>query len=188
MAQLKAVLEEQTSVSEEVYQKLVSIATTSTLNPDEFWLESGMISTHIAFIESGYMRRFYLLENGKDITDTFFFEGNFSGDLPSILSGEPTYASEVAVEPTKLVIWNYEELNRLALENHGVEHLLRVVTQFGFASFYQRMKSFIIEKPAERYKRLITEQPNIMQRVKQYHIATYLGITPQHLSRIRAQW
>ena len=65
------------------------------------------------------------------------------------------------------------------------EHLLRIMLERTFLTFYQRSVSFVTDSPKERYASLIETQPEVLQRATQYHIASYLGITPQHLSRLR---
>lgn len=167
-------------------QQLIGLARKKELNVGDFWLREGMLAKQVAFIEKGYLRKYYLKE-GKEVTDFFYFENSFTGDLPSILSQQPTYSYVVAMEPSSLITWNYSDLNKLGQTSLNIEHLLRTMTERGFVTFYQRTKSFIMQNPKERYATLIEEQPQVHQRATQYHIASYLGITPQHLSRIRAQ-
>lgn len=173
------------SVTRDDYELLVEISTSRRLEKGAFWLREGMVGKDVAYIKKGYLRKYYI-QKGNDITDYFYLDGNFTGDLPSILSGNPTYSFIEAMENTELLVWTYESLNDLAEKSFNIEHLLRKITELGFVTFYNRTKSFITQSPKERYDFLMNEQPQILQRATQYHIASFLGITPQHLSRIRA--
>ena len=186
MNQFFSIIKNSVSLEEEELGHLVNLARKRTLNVGEYWLREGTVAKQVAFIEKGYLRKYYVKE-GKEITDFFYLENSFTGDLPSILAQQPTYANVVAMEPTVILAWNYSDLNKLGRTTWNVEHLLRTMSERGFITFYQRTKSFIMQSPYERYCTLVTEQPEVLQRATQYHIASYLGITPQHLSRIRAK-
>jgi len=91
------------------------------------------------------------------------------------------------MEPTVLVTFRYSDLNNLSHKYPNIDHLLRVNVERSFITFHQKAISFILKSPKQRYEELVAEYPQILQRVTQYHIASYLGITPQHLSRLRGQ-
>lgn len=159
---------------------------TIVLEKGDFWIEADKMNRQIGFVEKGYLRSYYL-RDGKEMTDSFYFEDDFTADLPSILGTTPPAANIIAMENSTLVIFSYDEFNKLCSSVPHFEHLYRLLIELTFLRFYDRTISFIRETPKERYERLLSSQPKIFQRVTQYHIASYLGITPQHLSRIRSK-
>lgn len=165
--------------------RIIDLTFIEELNTGDYWFQSGMIAKHVAFIYSGYLRKYFIVD-GIEKTDFFYFENSFTGDLPSILSNSPCKSFNIAMEPTTLIALPFYQLNELALKSSNIEHMLRQFIQLGFVKYYDKATAFLLKSPKERYKDLISEYPEISKRVKQYHIASYLGITPQHLSRIRA--
>ncbi|MBI5464611.1 MAG: Crp/Fnr family transcriptional regulator [Ignavibacteriales bacterium] len=156
------------------------------LEKGNYWIEAGRKNRQIGFLDAGYLRKYYLKE-GNEITDYFYFENDFTADLPSILSNTPPAASIVAMQNSSLVTFSYDDFNELCSASPPLEHLHRLIIEITFLRFYDRAVSFIMATPRERYDRLVSSRPDILQRVAQHHIASYLGMSPQHLSRIRAK-
>lgn len=156
------------------------------LDKGDYWLEIGKRNHNIAFVENGYLRKFYL-KDGNEITDFFYFDNDFSADLPSIIGNSNSDANIIAMEKTKLVIFSYKEFNKLCEQSQTLEHLYRIIVEQTFLRFYKRTVSFISQSPKERYNNLFLSNPKILQKATQYHIASYLGISPQHLSRLRGE-
>ena len=90
------------------------------------------------------------------------------------------------MKPTSLLVFSYHELDKLSKESRNIEHLMRIFAELAFVRYYNKATSFLLQSSKERYEELIRSQPQVLQRATQYHIASYLGITPQHLSRLRA--
>ena len=149
-------------------------------------MESGKRNDKVAFLEDGYLRKFYV-KNGYEITDSFYFGNDFCTDLPSIIGNTLPYASIVAMQKTTLTILSYSDFNELCQNSLALEHLLRILIESTFLRFYKRTLSFVLQTPKERYEELLIANPQIIQKATQYHIASYLGISPQHLSRLRAK-
>ena len=184
--QLSRFLKEISSLTTEEIGEMVSITTGLTLPKGDFWIREGMRVDRVAFIEKGCLRKYYL-KDGKEITDEFYFEDSFSADIPSIVNGTNAIANFQAMEETELLVFPFKSLEKLAERNHHIEHFVRLMIQQAFINFYNRTASFILNSPKERYHQLMNRHPEVLQRVTQYHIASYLGITPQHLSRLRAR-
>lgn len=182
---LFAILNQYTTLTDEDKSALEGIIKIKSLQVGEFWYYEGLYAKNIAFISEGYLRKYFVVD-GVEKTDFFYFENSFTGDLPSILENRPCKSYNVAMEPTTLLSIPYSELYKIAEDSKNFERLLRIFAEQGFVTYYNRTTSFILKSPKERYLELIEKQPQIIQRAKQYHIASYLGITPQHLSRIRA--
>lgn len=173
-------------LSEKDNEDILGIIKTRQIKKGHYWLEEGKANKHIAFIEKGYLRKYYIKE-GNEITDAFYFENDFCADLPSIIGKTKPAASIIAMEPTLLTTFAYAEFNQLCQGSMALEHLSRLLVESTFLTFYNRTVSFILQTPKERYQELVTSKPSTIQRATQYHIASYLGIGPQHLSRLRAK-
>ena len=173
-------------LSDKDCSSLNEILNITDLNKGEYWIKADKKNYNIAFIEEGYLRKFYIKE-GKEITDFFYFENDFSADLPSIIGNTNSQASIVAMQKTKLTTFSYSDFNELCKQSPNLEHLHRVIVELTFLRFYKRSVSFILQTPNERYNDLMISYPNVFQKAAQYHIASYLGISPQHLSRLRGQ-
>jgi len=173
-------------LSEEEREAIRSIVTIQELKKNELWLQEGKKAQLFGFVQKGYLRKFYWLD-GNEVTDYFYLDNSFAGDVPSILSKKPAIANLVAMEPTTILSIPAEKIYSLCSQYPNIEHLMRVLIEQAFITFYYRSTGFILSTPKERYEKLVDEQPEVLQRVAQYHIASYLGITPQHLSRLRAE-
>lgn len=168
-------------------KKIQALVNIQKLDIGDYWFFAGKKTNKVAFISKGYLRKYFIVD-GNEKTDFFYFENSFTGDLPSIISNEGCKSYNIAMEPTELLTISYPKLNKLANDSGNIERLLRKVTEQGFVMYYNRATSFLLKSPKERYLDLMKFHPNILQRVTQYHIASYLGITPQHLSRLRASF
>ena len=150
----------------------------------EFFVRQGETCRHLAFINEGLMRLYYDVE-GEEHVRQFHFERSFCGEYQSFLTEKPALMSLQALEDTELLIISRKELNDLFRMNQEFERLGRILAEQSFIFVSQRFASMLLESPEERYSHLVQERPKVLQRVPQYMIASYLGITPQALSRIR---
>jgi CRP-like cAMP-binding protein len=172
-------------LSEEDCDNLLTILKTKRLKKGDYWLEEGKMNYNVAFVEEGYLRR-YWLKDGNEITDTFYFENDLCVDLPSIIGRTKPLSNVIAMQDTSLTIFSYPEFNKLCEKSMALEHLNRILVEHSLLRFYNRTTSFILKTPKERYDDLVNAKSSILQKAAQYHIASYLGIGPQHLSRLRA--
>lgn len=155
------------------------------LDLGDAWIKEGMSTHQLAFISEGYLRKYYL-RNGREITDGFFFDNAFAGDLPGMLARRPAVCHLVAMEPTELFLLSFDTLDALARKYHSIERLVRTIITQDFLQFYYRHLDLHAVPAHERYAQLVHQQPLVVQRAETYHIASYLGITLQQLSRVRS--
>lgn len=147
-------------------------------------LEEGKIADKLYFIRKGCLRLFFYNE-GKDITFQFFFEGDFVASFDSLYKGTPSLFSLESIEPSEVMFIKKEDFYNEIENNSSLRKVYeeKIIERF---SFYQHLfLSRIKNTPQQRYEELLKEYPNIIQRVPQHYIASYLGITPVSLSRIR---
>lgn len=147
-------------------------------------LEEGKVAERLYLIRRGCLRLFFLHE-GKEITFQFFFEGDFVASFDSLHKRTPSLFSLESIEPTEVQVVERADLYRLIEHNPSIraQYEERLIDRL---HAYQRLfMSRIKHTPQQRYEELLKEYPHIIRRVPQHYIASYLGITPISLSRIR---
>jgi len=150
-------------------------------------LKEGEIAAKLFLIEKGCIRIWHN-DDGRDITCQFFFENSFVSSIESLKKDIPSPVTIETIEPS--VIWwiDKKDFNQVINEIKGVPKLLDLLIDGLFERTFDYIKYFstyIRDSPEQRYLNLIRDRPQIVQRVPQHYIASYLGITSVHLSRIR---
>ncbi|WP_300945412.1 Crp/Fnr family transcriptional regulator [uncultured Muribaculum sp.] len=147
-------------------------------------LEEGKVAEKLYLIRKGCLRLFFYNE-GKDITFQFFFEGDFVASFDSLYKRTPSLFYLESIEPTELTAIRREDFYNQINNNLSLRQLYEEKLIDRFHAYQQLFLSRIKNTPQQRYEELLKEYPNIIQRVPQHYIASYLGITPVSLSRIR---
>lgn len=151
-----------------------------------FFLRQGEVSRKVAFIVEGVFHNF---RNRDGQEHTFYFgrEQEFIGDYSSFLPAKPAVHAIQALEPARLLTISYDNLQRLYREVRAGERFGRLVAEMLFVDVLGQLTSFYEETPEERYARFVRTYPDLQQRIPQYYIASYVGVKPQSLSRIRSR-
>lgn len=147
-------------------------------------LREGEISGFVHYVEKGCLRQWFN-KDGKDITCQFFFEGQPVASIDSFITNQPSMFNIETIEPSVVVSIDKEHFGQLRqmFPEFG-EGFQQYIFQ-RFRNYAQLFLSRIKDTPRERYADLIKNHPEIVKRVPQHYIASYLGITPISLSRIR---
>lgn len=152
-------------------------------------LKEGSVSRKMFLIEKGCLRVWFN-NNGKEITSQFFFENEMVGSIESFLKNIPSQTNIESIEPTALWWIHKNDLNKIIEEIKTMPQLRDKFINRIFERTFDYMKYFfssIKDTPQQRYLNLINERPQIAQRVPQHYIASYLGISTVHLSRIKSK-
>lgn len=147
-------------------------------------LNQGDVSKNIFIIKKGSLRLWYN-KDGKDITIQFFFENQPIASVDSLLSGLPSKFTIESIEPSTIAVISKESIKLIKEQLPDFESQFNEFIFNRFRNYAQLFMSRIIDTPLERYNELVKNNPEILQRVPQHYIASYLGITPVSLSRIR---
>ena len=147
-------------------------------------LEEGKVADRLFFIHEGALRLFFYNE-GKDITFQFFFEGDFVASFDSLYKRKPSLFSLESIEQTEVFAIKREDFYSLMEQTPLLKREYEEKLIERFHVYQQLFLSRIKNTPQQRYEELLREYPGIIQRVPQHYIASYLGITPVSLSRIR---
>lgn len=168
----------------ESIQKLKKIFERREFPAKTLLVNEGSVAQNIYYIENG-AARVWLHHDGKEITVQFLFEGGFIASIESIVSGEKSWYSIETIESVTLYCISTPDFKKkMELLPEVREFYYRYIQQ-SLLSYQKRMLSQIKNTPEERYKEMLREFPEIIRRVPQHYIASYLGITSVSLSRIR---
>ena len=153
----------------------------------QYLLQQGDVSKYSAFVEKGLLRSYVIDDKGTELIMQFAPEGWWIGDMYSSATGEPAEHNIDAIEDTEALLLTHQAHEQLLQQAPVFERFFRLLLQNSFIALQRRLKGNIIQTAEEKYKNFIRLYPNIVQRVPQHYIASYLGITPESLSRIRKQ-
>ena len=147
-------------------------------------LREGEVPRRIFFVKQGCLRA-SVAARGKEVTFQFFFEGDAVASIEALRSGQPSPISLTAVEPSVLVTVNREGFGKIVHDFPAVKDIMLETALRRFDHYARLFLSYISSTPRQRYLALLKGDPRIIARVPQRYIASYLGITPVSLSRIR---
>jgi len=181
---LQASLDRFLPLSQEEFITFAALLKPRRLAKYEPFLRAGEVCTHLAFVNQGCMR-YYYLKDGNEYNGQFFFEGAWVGDYQSFLTGQPSIQYFEALEETELLVMAGADLRALYDARPRFERFGRLLAENVVIGSQRRTASLLFDSPEERYLKLLTERPKVIERIPLHHIASYLGIQPESLSRIR---
>jgi len=149
------------------------------------FVNEGKVCRNLFFVDAGATHTFIIDKKGEAHTVQFGFEGYWIGDMYSFFSGKPAIFNVETLEPTVLFAMTHADFEKACEQIPKFEMFFRILVQNGYLSSLQRIAKSFSEDAEQRYLSLITNHPDLPQRVPQYLVASYLGIKPQSLSRIR---
>lgn len=153
----------------------------------QFLLQAGEIARHETFVVKGLLRAYTVDATGNEHIAMFASEGWWIGDLYSFLTETPATQSIDALEDTDVLQVERGELERLYEQIPQLNRFFRILLQNAFVANQQRVLAAISQTAEEQYHAFVKKFPSIEQRVPQHQVASYLGITPETISRIRRQ-
>ena len=176
------------NIADDEWEAFEPHITFKTLKKRENLIEEGQICTQIHFILRGSMRQYHVID-GEEKTTFFFFENHFACNYESFLTQQPSDITIEAMEDCTVLYFSREVLYRLYRLYPKYETMGRMIAENVYICAMERLKTFLLNSPEERYRRFLRspEAALILERVPQHYIASYLGITPVSLSRIRAR-
>lgn len=173
-----------TTLNQEEEKALADGMVVTHLKKDTFLIKEGQLSIDTYFVLEGCLRQYCLID-GEEKTTNFFTEGQWVISLAGLTQNTPSIHYLVCMEDTDLVIGNEQMAQELFKKFPRFETLARVVMEKSFAEQQLLMATFHTDTPEQRYLKLLKSRPDLFQRVSQYHLASYIGVKPESLSRIR---
>lgn len=175
------VLKESTSI------KLAKAITICEVKKDSHLLREGDLVSDLYFLYSG-LCRYYYSKDGELRTGQFFDSLSFFTDAAGFALSEEAKQTIEALEDSIVLKIPKKAFNPLLEEDHALERFTRILLEKSLIGSQRRTEGFLCHSPESRYKAFIKQSPHIVERVPLYMIASYLGITPEALSRIRARF
>lgn len=150
-------------------------------------LSEGDSATKLFLVINGCLRAYFIKESGIEITSQFFIEGQMVASLESAMTGAPSRQYIDAIEDSIIGFIQMKNLEKIFREsNPGMNHFNKYLIS-RLIYYMNQNASFILDNPEKRYKKLLQDNPELVSRLPQQYIASYLGITPVSLSRIRTR-
>lgn len=164
---------------------LESVLLRRELEKGELLFTEGQICRHMVFVGKGMMRQFYY-KNGKDVTEHFSYEGCILMCIESMLKQEPTKLMAEALEPSVIYMLPFDALQKMLDQSKEINTFYRKVLEYSLIVSQIKADSWRFETARERYNLLLHNHPEIVKRAPLSHIASYLLMTPETLSRVRS--
>jgi CRP/FNR family transcriptional regulator, anaerobic regulatory protein len=173
------------SLSNSDKEELIDIIQTKKVSKNGFIVTPNAICKHQTYVLKGSFRSYYIAPNGIEHTIQFAIEDWFISDFNSYITQTPASLYVEAMENSVIQQLAYEDVESLCENNHRIERYFRLVAQKAFAFSQKRTLSNLGKTAEERYIEFRSLYPKIEQRVPQYALASYLGITPEFLSKVK---
>ncbi|MDX1445286.1 Crp/Fnr family transcriptional regulator [Lishizhenia sp.] len=175
------------NVSEDELKYLASKFERIELKKGDHLLRAGSRVEHTYYLYEGCMRTYFIDDQGKEHTFQFAVDDWWTSDYNALLKKEPAMMNIEALKDTTLFSLSMHDLEETCDKIRPVERFHRMKLQRAFASFQRRIMQNLSKTARERYINFLASYPDIEREVKNYHIASYLGITSESLSRIRRE-
>ena len=181
---LRSILDQDRALISEI-ETILKYFEPKKLNKGEYFIEAGQVCRNVGFIESGLVLYYEIDNSGQAVTCDFAKETDWITQYESFINQSPSVITIEALEPTELQVISSENLYQLFAKVPSFEQHTRKIIEKMFISSLARNNDMQVLKAEKRYAKFVEENPSLIQRVPQYHIASFLGIAPQSLSRIR---
>lgn len=167
--------------------KIRAVAVIKKLRKRQYLLQEGDVWKYDAFVSSGCLRTYSTDEKGNEHIIGFSIENWWCGDRESLLSGGPSRYNIDAIEDSQLVLFTHTNFEMLCREIPAFDQMVNAILNKSFITQQSRIHSALSNTAEEKYLNFVKKYPEFALRVPQSMIASYLGITPETLSRIRTQ-
>lgn len=184
---MKSLLEQTGILNPADIDKIVKCAATKRLGRSEYFIKAGGVCSEIAFVASGILRSFYVSDAGEEMTYCLSFPNSFMTAYSSYILNAPGIENIQAMADTELLILSRQDIEQLSADNMNILRFLKMMAEQEFISLEKRIFQMQKEKARQRYLNLLKEHPNYVQSIPLRYLASYLGITERHLSRIRKE-
>lgn len=165
--------------------KLLAITKRQVIKKADSFIYEGQIPNKFGFVETGLFRYLYLSEGGKELTKGFMAAGSFISAYSAMIHQEPAHFFIEALEESTILAIDYQKWLALKLTHPCWNEFLVGMLEMGYGVKEKREREFLLLDAESRYRIFLKEHPHLEKRIKQHMIASYLGITPIALSRIR---
>lgn len=187
MEELYKYLNHISPISDKTWSLLRDFFVEKELKKFDYFSKVDKVAQKIAFLQKGVVRSFYTNSEGQEFNKNFFVAPTIIGAYTSLITGSPNKLAQQAL--TDCIIWeaDYSKVKQLYDTCPDLERLGRIRAEYYFVEKEIREVNLVMLEAKEYYKLFQQQYPTLEQQISQYHIASFLGITPTQLSRIRAE-
>lgn len=157
------------------------------MKKSEYFIAEGNNCNEIAFIERGIFRSYYLSKEGTENTFCFRFSNNLLAPYSAFITGNPSTETMQAITDAEVLVMQKKEIQHLINENPNWTKLLKLNAEYEYLELEKRFFQLQKENATERYLSLLQNQPEYIREIPLQYLASYLGVTQRHLSRIRKE-
>lgn len=172
------------SIAAEDWETFVERTRVKNVKKGNYIIEAGHLVHHAYFCSEGLFRLFYTLPDGREYNVGFSLENDFATSYGSMVAGEPSVFSIEAMEYPVVIEIPYDLLRNLMDKSHGWERFVRKSVERLYIRKEERERELLYLSAVERYEAFLLKYPGLDKRIAQYHIASYIGISPVSLSRL----
>lgn len=174
-----------TTLNEEEQQAIADAVLIEEYKKGTLLLRQGAIPAKCYFVLQGCIRQYAIDETGKEVTSNFYTEEQAIANFNHHKQDKSSAYSLTCLEDCILVVGDLDSEKDMYNKYSQLEAMTRMMIEQNFGEVQDELASFIASAPEERYKALLRKRPHLVDRVPQYQLASYLGITPESLSRIK---
>ena len=184
---LKIAFSKDVKLSAEVWTEMRTYLKERTFKKGAYICRHGQVEHYLSIIVEGSCRGFYTNKDGEEISVGFMFPNDFVSAYYSFLTQRPSLMAIQAVTPVTIISISHTHLNRLCDKYKSAERIGRLNAERIYRRKEEREIALLTMSATERYQDLVNRNPQLLQEISLKHIASYLGIKPESLSRIRKQ-
>ncbi|MDB4973175.1 MAG: hypothetical protein JWN48_1516 [Myxococcaceae bacterium] len=184
-SQLAGLLEQLSPMPREALAALEPHHELRTFAAGEYLLRGGERAESAFFVVRGLVRELYLAESGAEHTRAFVPEGQLTGSLLDLISGQPAITWLQALEPTETLAFSYRAFESLCDRHPALQRCARRFAEQLYVRKARREHDMLALSARQRHEAWLTQHGALDARIRRQHLASYLGITPEHLSRLR---
>jgi len=178
-------LTDKIELSDQEIQLIESVCKSKKLRKKQFLSQEGEVWHYNAFICRGLVKTFSIAENGTEHIINFAPENYWTGDRESLINGTSSRLNIDAIEPTELILIEKADFEKLCAEIPQLNQMVSEIIQKSFIVSQARILANISFTAEEKYQNFLEKYPHIVNRIPQHMIASYIGITPETLTRLR---
>lgn len=171
-------------LNQEDLECIAEVAELASFNKKELIVEEGQVAKYMYFVTKGACRQ-YFNKDGEEICALFFLDGQFATVLASFIPQLPSIQNLEAMEDVEAIGLSHEALYHLYETRPNIERVGRMAMERRYVFAQMLLASHIMDTPEQRYQKLLQNEPELVNRIPQSYLASYLGVTPVSLSRIR---
>ena len=186
--QLLAYIANYISLTEEEVAKFKGLVHEQHYKKGDFLLEAGQLCNRQFFISAGCVRTYYIDQKAEEHVIQFGIENWWAADLDSYINHTPAEYHIQALEPTTALVIKAEDIDELYKNIPKFERLFRIIIQKAYVAAQQRIIATISKTAEERFSDFLLKYPKLDQRVPQYMIASYIGVTPEFFSKMKKEY